>query len=534
MRTSSSAQQPLSGRECRLEPSQVLVSTTDRQGRITHCNRDFVAVSGYSYDELLGQPHNLIRHPDMPPEAFRDLWSTIGHGRPWSGIVKNRCKNGDHYWVQAHVTPVLEEGKPIGYMSVRLPASRAQVSEAEATYALLARQRTQPHPSWTLHAGRLRRTGWRDWPNRIWRLSLSQRMTGAMLILILAIALPGLAWAFAAELGLPAWQPSPWMVATSGLWLGLPVIAALMIWFELQVARPLRDADVMAAQVASCRLSMRLDYEPTSPLGSLLRRLDLINLNMRAIVSDVRCEVGHMRVATGSLAEGSRQMAEHADAQAAGLKQTAATMKEIASTVDAAARGTHELSEQSRHASARAGEGGEAMRAATETMQAIRQSSKRMHEIVGVIEQIAAQTHLLALNAAVEAAHAGDQGRGFAVVAQDVRTLAQRSRDAVREIATLIDDSTREVRVGADRIDDAALRIGEVVDESRVVAERLDEVSDAAGRQREGIAGIHAAVRQLDDTTRHNAGLAAEAAQACRDLEDQAALLVRSVQIFRS
>jgi methyl-accepting chemotaxis protein len=157
-----------------------------------------------------------------------------------------------------------------------------------------------------------------------------------------------------------------------------------------------------------------------------------------------------------------------------------------------------------------------------------------MHEIVGVIEQIAAQTHLLALNAAVEAAHAGDQGRGFAVVAQDVRTLAQRSRDAVREIATLIDDSTREVRVGADRIDDAALRIGEVVDESRVVAERLDEVSDAAGRQREGIAGIHAAVRQLDDTTRHNAGLAAEAAQACRDLEDQAALLVRSVQIFRS
>ena len=108
----------------------LIVSTTDAQGRITHCNQAFVDVSGYGYDELMGQPHNLIRHPDVPPEAFKDLWATVGRGRPWSGIVKNRRKNGDHYWVRANVTPVLENGKPVAYMSVRFKPTRAEIAAA--------------------------------------------------------------------------------------------------------------------------------------------------------------------------------------------------------------------------------------------------------------------------------------------------------------------------------------------------------------------------------------------------------------------
>lgn len=111
---------PVTQVEHELPDDAVLVSTTDLTGRITHCNKDFVEASGFDYDELLGQPHDIVRHPDMPPEAFKDLWSTIAHGRPWSGVVKNRCKNGDHYWVQANVTPVMKDGRPKSYMSVRL------------------------------------------------------------------------------------------------------------------------------------------------------------------------------------------------------------------------------------------------------------------------------------------------------------------------------------------------------------------------------------------------------------------------------
>ena len=132
---------PVTQREFETPDSVLIVSTTDPQGRITHCNRSFVEVSGYTYEELIGQPHNLIRHPDMPAEGFKDLWQTIGRGRPWSGVVKNRRKNGDHYWVLANVTPIMENGKPAGYMSVRQRATREQIAEAEALYARIAAER---------------------------------------------------------------------------------------------------------------------------------------------------------------------------------------------------------------------------------------------------------------------------------------------------------------------------------------------------------------------------------------------------------
>ena len=114
---------------------ELLVSSTNTKGEITHCNPAFVRVSGYSYDELIGQPHNLIRHPDMPAEAYKDMWRTIGRGEPWTGLVKNRRKNGDHYWVRANVTPIMEGGKPRAYMSVRTKPSAAEISAAEALYA---------------------------------------------------------------------------------------------------------------------------------------------------------------------------------------------------------------------------------------------------------------------------------------------------------------------------------------------------------------------------------------------------------------
>ena len=126
---------PVTQHEFDFPEESMLVSSTDTKGIIVHRNPAFIEASGYSHDELVGQPHNLIRHPDMPPQAFKDMWSTVGHGRSWCGIVKNRRQNGDHYWVEANVTPIMENGKPVGYLSVRKVPTREQVRAAEALYA---------------------------------------------------------------------------------------------------------------------------------------------------------------------------------------------------------------------------------------------------------------------------------------------------------------------------------------------------------------------------------------------------------------
>jgi len=129
--------QPVSQHERLFEPSQQLISCTDLGGRITYVNDDFVALSGFTREELIGQPHNVIRHPDMPPAAFQQMWAKLKRGEPWLGVVKNRCKNGDHYWVLAYVTPILQDGQAVGYQSVRVLPQRDYIERAERLYATL-------------------------------------------------------------------------------------------------------------------------------------------------------------------------------------------------------------------------------------------------------------------------------------------------------------------------------------------------------------------------------------------------------------
>jgi aerotaxis receptor len=145
---------PVSQQNYDFPGDELLVSSTNTKGEITHCNPAFVRVSGYAYEELIGQPHNLIRHPDMPAAAFKDMWRTIAHGYPWTALVKNRRKNGDHYWVRANVTPIMEGGKPSGYLSVRTKPSAAEVAEAEALYARMRNEEKQAQASFRLRAAR--------------------------------------------------------------------------------------------------------------------------------------------------------------------------------------------------------------------------------------------------------------------------------------------------------------------------------------------------------------------------------------------
>ncbi len=513
--------QPVSQREREFPEGLTLVSTTDAQGRITHCNAAFVEVSGYAYDELLGQPHNLVRHPDMPPEAFKDMWATVGHGRPWSGVVKNRCKNGDHYWVLANVTPVLENGKPIGYMSVRLKPTREQVRDAEALYARIRDERDAPRKTLRLHAGGVRRVGWRDWPFMVFRLSLTHRFVIALAMLYAIVTLPGwLGW---------AGQPLGWIEAA----LLAGGMAWFSTWFHVSVVRRLDECTALAGQIAGCNLSGRMDYDPRHPLGKLVRNVWLANLNMQAIVDDVRTEVRGMTAAAGEIAQGSRDLSSRTEQQSANVEETASAMEQVSASVRETAESARQVQATSDAATGLASRGDSAVHDLVNTMAAIEQSSRRVGEVIQVIEGIAFQTNILALNAAVESARAGEHGKGFAVVASEVRALAHRSASAAKEIRALIGGSIDQVGDGSQRVRAAEEVLREVVASVHHISELVRGISHAAGEQSHGVVEINEAITGIDTATQQNAALAEQASAACDTLEVRAGTLVRAVQIFR-
>lgn len=512
---------PVTQREYVFPDDQLLVSTTDAQGRITHCNTAFAQVSGYTYDELMGQPHNLIRHPDMPPEAFKDLWATIGRGRPWSGIVKNRRANGDHYWVEANVTPILDGGKPVGYMSVRFKPRREQIEAAEALYAKVAQERRSGRHTFRLHAGHVRSIGLRDLPGRIHRLTLTQRFgLGLCLVMALGFVPALLGWG-------GAW--GPWVQA--GLWLlgG----AGLLAWFHANVASVLNDLESFAGALAACNLKAEMPKRHPHVLGALVRNIWQVQVNLRAVIGDVRAEVSAFSRASSDISAGANDLASRTEDQASSLEETAASMEQLASTVRQTADAARDIAVQSKGSSDIAQRGRTAVEHANEAMQAISGSSRRMADIIGIIEGIAFQTNILALNAAVEAARAGEQGRGFAVVASEVRALAQRSATAAHEIRELIKRSTEQVDSGADYAAQALETIAQVERSVREVTSLMGQITNATGEQSIGIAQVNEAVNRLDNVTQQNANMVDRTAEAVELLSDRTKTLIRAVQVFR-
>ena len=512
---------PVTQREYLFPDDQLLVSTTDARGHITHCNTAFAEVSGFTYDELMGQPHNVIRHPDMPEEAFKDMWATIGRGRQWSGIVKNRRANGDHYWVEANVTPIMDGGKPVGYMSVRFKPKREQVAAAESLYARLAKERASGHHTIKLHAGRVRRVGWRDLPGRIHRMTVTQRLAVGVLLALGLTFVPAL-------MGLTGGMA---LALQAGL--GLVGAAAVLGWFYWDVAQPLGELDEFAASLAAC--SLKADVAKMHPhvLSPLIRSMWQVQINLLAVISDVRAEVGVFIRTSGDISRGAHELSARTEDQASSLEETAASMEQLASTVQHTADAARQIAAQSQGSSDIAHQGNMAVASANEAMQAIAGSSRRMADIIGIIEGIAFQTNILALNAAVEAARAGEQGRGFAVVASEVRALAQRSATAAHEIRDLINKSTEQVSSGADYAAQAQATIASVEQSVRDVSRLMKEITNATGEQSQGISQVNEAVIRLETVTQQNANMVDETAQAVEVLSQRTKTLNRAVDVFR-
>ncbi|NEX22606.1 PAS domain S-box protein [Thiorhodococcus mannitoliphagus] len=874
---------PVTDNEHVMRDDQLIVSRTDLKGRITDFNRDFLDISGFTETELMGAPQNIIRHPDMPAAAFKDMWDTIKAGKPWTGLVKNRCKNGDFYWVEANVSPERKHGQTTGYISVRRKPSQEQIAKAEATYArlragksaqpLVARIRTRIndiHITRALPGGLfitalifavalgisimgIERTAghlqkitdetqvleqgyndlygnglqmvaamryiliepqdkqardnleksnaqfdqslatlrqlsagdaeaitaldsikaqrkdqaaiqarvldhldagdlasakrvYKEEENVTWRankkliMAALQRINeaaaaerdasvvAAHLAEKQAIGFSIFALLIAALLGfqltgkiakplrvirghLEAISNSDYSQriavtnhdelgemtlavksvqarldfeiqdtkrianenlrirtaldnvtlpvtlsddrsqlvylneAARRLWSGMAesiqrsqpgfavdklIGATLADYFEDEeiaavyrqeltetrqfdmllagrtlrfTASPVRDEDgsyrgrvtqwvdrtdeVVAEQeiadlidaAARGDFSHRIEVAGKEAffqqLGTGLNRLMEIVANgladvagvLNAIASgdlnrsieaeyegtfgqvkdDTNTTVARLRevvgqilevsdaigTAAGEISSGNSDLSSRTEEQAASLEETASSMEQLNATVKQNAQNADQANQLAQDANAVATRGGEMVQGVVQTMAAIQESSRRIADIISVIDGIAFQTNILALNAAVEAARAGEQGRGFAVVAAEVRSLAQRSAQAAKEIKELITDSVSKVEGGAEIAGQAGSTMEEILNSFRQVAGLVSEITSASREQSSGIEQVTQAVAQMDEVTQQNAALVEEAAAAAESLEDQTRVLAQAVSVFR-
>ncbi len=514
--------QPVTQEEFIISDGVTLVSTTDLQSHITYCNPSFVAVSGYERDELIGQPHNLVRHPEMPPEAFRDMWETLKSGSPWSAPVKNRRKNGDYYWVMANATPIVENGQAVGYMSVRTKPTREQVQQAEALYARMRAERDSGHPTVALRRGRVVRTGFMGRLQRMAQLTPG-RIIGGVCV---GLALAGLA---IGEIGATLGN-------TAHLAMVVPLIGTALIatWLlRRSMLEPLKQTIQFANTMAAGDLSARFGGTGRGEFGELAKALNQLNVNLQAVVSDVRHEIEGVQVASTQIASGNQDLSSRTEAQASSLEETAASMEELTSTVEHSTNSAREAASLSHRAATVAREGNDAMGNVVSTMDEISRSSSRIGEIIQVIEGISFQTNILALNAAVEAARAGEQGRGFAVVAAEVRSLAQRTSTAAKEIKVLIDESAQKVSQGSQLVHSTGQTMNNVVGAVEQVNVLITDITGAANEQSMGIAQINQAVGQLDSVTQQNSAMVEELAASASSLQAQSVVVQEAVRIFR-
>ncbi len=524
-------------------------------GTILTANENFCATVGYGLDEIIGKHHSLFVDPEQRASAeYQQFWKNLGSGQFDAGQYKRISKDGSEIWLQASYNPILDpEGKPFKVVKYASNITQETIEKADFSGQLDAISKAQAVIEFELDGTIL--TANENFCSTI-GYSLDEIVGKHHSMFVDPEQRASVEYqSFWKNLGngqLSAGQYQRMGKGGTELWLqasynpifdpnGKPfkvVKYATNITEQKNAARELEHVMSETARVMSSiadgNLTQQMEGEYSGEFKTLQSSVNGCVANLLKMVSEIREGASNIQTSANEIAQGNNDLSNRTEQQASSLEETASSMEELTGTVRQNADNARQANQLSVSSKEQAEKGREVVGEAVSAMSEINDSSRKISDIIGVIDEIAFQTNLLALNAAVEAARAGEQGRGFAVVASEVRNLAQRSAGAAKEIKNLINDSVQKVEDGSRLVDESGTMLDEITESAKQVSDIIAEIAAASQEQSSGIEQVNKAVTQMDQGTQQNAALVEQAAAASQTMDSQARDLLGQMAFFET